>query len=80
MNALTRIRTARTTLLILLVIGICLVLFAMLIGANIPAVIVGIAGWIALIAGVIGLVTSMIQKSKAASRADSWRPADDDKS
>ncbi len=78
MNARTRIRTARTTLLILLAIGICLVLFAALIGANLPGLIVSIAGWIALIAGVIGLVTFMIQKSKSASRANSWRPADDD--
>ncbi|TFD56699.1 hypothetical protein E3T41_16135 [Cryobacterium sp. Hh38] len=78
MNSLTKIRIARTALWALLAFGICLLLFATFIGAGLPSFIVGVAGWIALIAGLIGLVSFFIQKSKAASRSDSWRPADDD--
>ena len=78
MSTSTKIRTARRTLLILVAFGICLVVFAVLIGVGLPSFIVSVAGWIALLVGLIGLVIVVIQKSKAASRADSWRPADDD--
>lgn len=78
MSTSTKIRTARRTLLILVAFGICLVVFAVLIGVGPPSLIVSVAGWIALLVGLIGLVIVVIQKSKAASRADSWRPADDD--
>ena len=78
MSTSTKIRTARSTLLILVAFGICLVVFAVLIGVGLPSFIVSVAGWVALIVGLIGLVIVVIQMSKAASRADSWRPADDD--
>ena len=79
MNTSTKIRTGRTALLIILALGVCLVLFAALIGVGLPGLIVSVAGWIALIVGLIGLVTIVIQKSRAASRANPWRPADDEK-
>ena len=55
-----------------------MVVFAVLIGVGPPSFIVSVAGWVALLVGLIGLVNFVIQKSKAASRADSWRPPDDD--
>ena len=76
MTTSAKIRTARTTLLILAAFGICLVAFAALVGVGLPGFIISVAGWAALIAGLVGLVVVLIQKSNAASRTNSWRPAD----
>lgn len=76
MTASTKIRTARNVLLNLLLLGICLVVFAALIGVGLPGFIITVAGWIALIASLVGFVVVLVQKSNAASRANSWRPAD----
>lgn len=76
MTASTKIRTAKNVLLNLLLLGICLVVFAALIGVGLPGFIITVAGWIALIASLVGFVVVLVQKSNAASRANSWRPAD----
>lgn len=76
MTSSTKIRTARNVLLNLLLLGICLVVFAALIGVGLPGFIITVAGWIALIASLVGFVVVLVQKSNAASRANSWRPAD----
>ncbi|MGO1410636.1 MAG: hypothetical protein ACTHU7_04300, partial [Microbacterium sp.] len=79
MTTSTKIRNTRTLLLILLILGIFLVVFAALVGLGLPGFIISVAGWIALIVGLVGFVAMLIQKSNAASRTNAWRPADKDK-
>ncbi|AZT94202.1 MULTISPECIES: hypothetical protein [Micrococcales] len=78
MTPSTRIRTARKVLLVALALGICMVVFAAFIGLGLPGFIISVAGWIALIASLIGFIVVLVQKSTAASRANSWRPADNE--
>ncbi|MFC5928411.1 hypothetical protein D6T64_20540 [Cryobacterium melibiosiphilum] len=78
MNTVTKIRTVRRVLLILVAGGICLLVYALFIGWGLASVIAGVAGSIALVVGLIGLIVFAIQKFTAASRGGSWRPADDD--
>ncbi|WP_443448785.1 hypothetical protein [Glutamicibacter ardleyensis] len=59
-----------------MILGICLVAFAAFVGVGLPGFIISVVGWVALIAGLIGFVIVLVQKSNAATRANSWRPAD----
>lgn len=61
-----------------LVLGVCLVVFAAFIGMGLPGFIITVAGWIALIASLVGFLVVIVQKSNAASRTTSWRPADEE--
>lgn len=76
MTASTKIQNARKALLIALILGVCLMVFAALIGVGLPGFIIAVAGWIALIASLIGFIVVLVQKTNAASRTNPWRPAD----
>ncbi|MGP4996095.1 hypothetical protein ACTXJE_19045 [Glutamicibacter ardleyensis] len=76
MTTSTKIRTARKALMLAMILGICLVAFAAFVGVGLPGFIISVVGWVALIAGLIGFVIVLVQKSNAATRANSWRPAD----
>lgn len=74
MDATSRIQFTRKALAALLVAGIALALFAVFIGAGLPALIMGMAATIALLACLAGLVIMLLQKSRADSRNTRWRP------
>ncbi|MGH3654911.1 hypothetical protein [Glutamicibacter sp.] len=74
MDTTSRIHFTRKALAALLVAGIALALFAVFIGAGLPALIMGIAATIALLACLVGLIVLLLQKSRAESRNTRWRP------
>lgn len=62
--------------MIVIIVGLALGLFGLFIGIGIPGTIISLAGWAAVIAGIIWLITNYNQRSAAHSRPGSWRPGD----
>lgn len=77
MNPEAKIKSTRRLLVAVILTGLVLGVFGALIGMGIPGLIISIAGWIAVIAGIAWLLTTHLQRSTAASRPGSWRPGDD---
>lgn len=78
MNANASIRATRNWLKGAIAVGCALGIFGLLVGMNIPGLIASAVGWALVIAGIVWLVTSRRQQASAASRAQSWRPGDED--
>ena len=78
MNPESKVRATRRLLLAVIFTGLVLGAVGALIGMGIPGLIVSIAGWIAVVAGIAWLLVNHLQRSAAASRPGSWRPGDDE--
>lgn len=77
MTASTAIRRVRGLLVCAAVLGLVLVGVSLVIGASIPGLIAGAAGWALVLAAIIWLLVRRRQRAAAAARPTSWRPGDD---
>ncbi|MCR2801619.1 hypothetical protein QNO21_03465 [Microbacterium sp. zg-Y818] len=77
MNAEAQVQKTRRLVIAAIVAGIVLAVIGLLVGMNIPGLVMSVAGWSAVIAGLVWLFTAQSQRSAATSRAGSWRPGDE---
>ncbi len=77
MTASTTIRTTRGLLVTAAALGLVLVGVSLVIGASIPGLIAGAAGWALVLAAIVWLLMRRRQRAEAAARPTSWRPGDD---
>lgn len=77
MNAARRVRTTRALLLTVVLACLCLAVFGAFVGMGIAGLIAGLAGWVAVVVGVIFLVVKLTRQTRTA-QAGPWRPADGD--
>ncbi|MCR2793849.1 hypothetical protein NQ156_12315 [Microbacterium sp. zg.Y625] len=76
MNAEAHVQKTRRLVIAAIVVGLGLGLVGLFVGTSIPGLVMTVAGWAVVIAGIAWLITRHSQRSSAASRAGSWRPGD----
>ncbi|MCW2163724.1 hypothetical protein B0I12_000850 [Microbacterium hydrothermale] len=77
MTTATSIRTARGLLIGAVALGLALFGVSLAIGASIPGLIAGAAGWALVLAAIVWLLVRRRQRAVAAARPTSWRPGDE---
>lgn len=77
-----RVARHRRLVLAAVIAGVVLILFALLIGANIPAAIMAVGSFIALLALILWIIQYGIEQSQArrnAAQGRSWQPEAEDR-
>jgi len=59
-------------------VGLALGIVGLFVGMNIPGMVAGAVGWALVIACIVWLVNNRRQYASSASRAQNWRPGDED--
>ncbi len=77
MNAEAQVQKSRRLVIVAIVVGLGLGLVGLFVGMSIPGLVMTVAGWAVVIAGIVWLITRHSQRSSAASRPASWRPGDE---
>lgn len=78
MTTASKVRATRTTLLALIIIGLALGVFGAVVGIGVPGIIISVAGWAAVIAGIVWLLVRRTERPRPTPRTQPWRPADGD--
>jgi len=78
MKTSASIRATRNWLKVAIGVGLALGFVGLFVGMNIPGVVASAVGWALVIAGIAWLVNNRRQHTSSASRAENWRPGDED--
>ena len=78
MKTTASIRATRNWLKGAIAFGFALGIVGLFVGMNIPGMVAGTVGWALVIACIVWLVNNRRQYASSASRAQNWRPGDED--